>query len=971
MTYRFLEGVVNDFSRVSENTVDARSYFVPFSTGAACDGGDYVRARYVSDRVRMLNGEWDFLYFADGVKTSTFDAETANFGKINVPSSWENADYEPKAYLRGYAFSAGKLKIPDGKGKNNSFGVYRKSFAVHDFSKRYFLNFIRVGGFFEVHINGEYCGCSSNGRAEFDVTAFLKDGDNELVVAVKKWNVASLIDGGERYASMGITGDVYLVLRGANSLTDFAFVCGEEDDMYKAAVALAFDTDGNAELALNMELDGVECFSLREPISDSVLQYEIKDDFQPFLAEKPVLYDLYVRVIENDTVTECSRFKLSFGALSEMNGAYTYGGVPLKIRGVNYNADFNAVGAPMTIDDYAKDFDLIKAHGFNTVSFCREVDPAVVNLAAVKGLYVIDRIGVDTSGLRYLGKKKRDLVAEDTKFSHFIMERTASLYERDKSAAGLLAFSFGEEKYSAKNIAEAVGFLKERTDKLIFARTEAGDGSLISVVFHPDVDEFIDEINKVSAVKPVYMSEYALSGGVGNAAVTEFEEIIENTACCLGGSVSYFVDECGDGVGFKDEGLFSTDRKPYAGAKEYAFIVRPLRFKLTGDDKIEIYNQSYVCDTSDKDIVLAVEKNANTIARVKLDVNVPPRGNRELDVFLGHVDGEMYLTAECRRKSDGALICSEQLPVHTELRTVAPAHGATVTVRDRFDCIEVRFDSGNIRFSKTTGTVIGYNLMGKEILFPSPSRKGGACCNTKIVRPFVRNILNGKFSAPEYVPSDITWTGDNSYRADIQVETAVKIKGRTCFIVQDKYVVYSNGVVEVFSVLNPYKHCPPTLDCFAKQLRFHSSFEDVTYYGRGEVDNYIDMREHSRMGLYKTTATEIGSSCAFGQECGNRTDVHYAIVRDGVGDGLMLSAVQEPLQLRFTANSDEELIESYRSKKAPQKSAVYVDVAAFVSGYGSGNTGAPTAKHTVKSGEHILHFKMLPIYGDRDTDLSL
>lgn len=963
MKYSFARGVANDFSRFAENVLDARSYFVPFSSRTVCDSGEYIKSRYYSDRIRMLNGEWDFWFFADGLKREEFDTSEADFKAVRVPMSWEDAGFLEKEYVRGYAFPVRHFKIPDGKGKGNALGIYRKILEINDFTKKYVLTFLNVEGRFEVHVNGTYCGFSSLGSAEFDVTPFLRAGENELVVAVRRWSVASYLDGSDRFASTGITGDVYLTETNANCLFDYGFRCESEDDVFVGRLAFAFNTDGaDAEIALALELDGRECFALREPISENVAEYELRDNFLPYLSESPTLYDLYIRIVENGAVTECTRVKIGFGATEEMNGAVTYCGAPLKLRGVNYNAVRSPRGDVMTLDDYAKDFALLKDFGFNAIQPTFVPDPAVVALAAKVGLYVIDRIGADTSGLKYAGVKKRDAAAEDPRFNSAFADKAAAVYNRDKCAPGVLAFSFGEENAAAKNVANAIAYIKNKTSRLVLARNADG----VSVAFHPTVDGLIDEINRVSASSPVFMSEYASSGGIGSANLAEFDEIIENTPCCMGGCISYFIDECADGTGFRDEGLFSLSRKPYAGALSHRFVARPIKVRLCGGDKIEIFNTSYFRDTSDKEIMLVVTRNGRTTSRILLDVTVAPRSVRELDVFLGHAEGEMYLNVECRDRKSGRLLGVEQQTVHTMLQTVVPVHGKSVAVREKFDCTEIRFDAGCVRFSRTTGTMVGYSLMGKEILYPAPGRKGGVCFNTKITRPFVRNITDSRRDAEEFVLTDFSVNTDTPGRADVQTETAVRIKGRTRYVVQDKYVVYSNGVVEVFSVLTPFKHCPPSMDCFGKQLRLYPGFESVTYYGRGDGDNYMDLCAHALMGLYRSTATEIGSSCAFGQECGNRTDVHYAVIKDREGDGLMLSAIGTPFQMRVSTLSDEELAESYRRKKRSAKSGVYVDVAAFVSGYGSGSGGAPLAKYTVKSGEHILHFKLLPVYGKKE-----
>lgn len=968
MTYTFLKGVVSDFTRFAENVCDGRSYFVPFSSRDVCDSGEYARSRYFSDRIKLLNGEWEICHFPDGQKETEegIDLDAAEFQPIDVPCSWENAGLEEKKFVEGYGFSFSPFNVPDGKKKGNSLGVYRKKFTVNDLTKGYILTFMKVSGCFEVYINGRYCGFSAYSTAEFDISDYLTDGENELIVAVKKFTPASFIDGGDRFAATGIIGDVYLIARNPNALTDYNFTCKKEDDSYIAKLDFALKTDENgADLAVSIELDGEEICSDMKPVEDGKVQMEFVENFLPYLAEKPVLYDMYIGVVENGGVTECTLVKLAFGELNELDGLVTYGDIPLKIRGINYNATVNADGSDMTVSDYEKDFNLIKDYGFNAIQPTFVLPPEAVYLAAERGLYVVDRIGINTSGMKAKGVKKRDLVATDTKFAKLIEEVTLRAVKRGRSLPGVIAFNLGDENGAAANIVGALNAAKALTEKPILAKNLAiGEKphNAVAVIFYPGVDGLIDEINRVSAAVPVYMSEYALSGGIGCANLAEFNEIVENTSCCVGGSIAFFIDEVVDGVGTRDNGLFSLKRRPYPGAYSHRFVARPLRFRLSGEDKVEIYNASYCLSSETMDISVALVKNGRVTSKDEIDVAVPPRETREMDFFAGNAESEAYLNIECKDKESGRIISEEQLTVHNELQTVVPLKGGFVSVKENSNLIYIRFAGGDLRVSKATGTIIAYSLMGRDILFAKPERLGGACFNTHITKPFVRNIINEKRNRVEYSVTDVSVKNLTDDSVDVIVETGVKYNKRPAYVVQDKYTVFANGTIEVFSVLNPYKKCPPMLDCFGKQLRFHKRFENVTYYGRGGGDNYIDMRAHAKMGKYRDTATHMASSCVFGQECGNRTDVHYAVVTDGAGDGMMITAVQSPLQVRVAVNSNEELIESYKTKKPVKKSGVYVDVDAFVGGYGSGSNGLPLSKYRIKSGEHILHFKLIPLY---------
>ena len=64
MIYDISRKLHSDFSLFEENKLPARSWFIPFSDKEALEKSDYKNERYLSDRVQMLSGDWDFKYYA-------------------------------------------------------------------------------------------------------------------------------------------------------------------------------------------------------------------------------------------------------------------------------------------------------------------------------------------------------------------------------------------------------------------------------------------------------------------------------------------------------------------------------------------------------------------------------------------------------------------------------------------------------------------------------------------------------------------------------------------------------------------------------------------------------------------------------------------------------------------------------------------------------------------------------------------
>ena len=88
-----------NFKVFRENRLDARAYFIPFGSKEAAKCSDPKKVRYSSDRVRVLNGEWDFKYYKRMKDLpDPFDTDAVEFDRIPVPSVWSRLGYEPPFY---------------------------------------------------------------------------------------------------------------------------------------------------------------------------------------------------------------------------------------------------------------------------------------------------------------------------------------------------------------------------------------------------------------------------------------------------------------------------------------------------------------------------------------------------------------------------------------------------------------------------------------------------------------------------------------------------------------------------------------------------------------------------------------------------------------------------------------------------------------------------------------------------------
>lgn len=963
---RSLEAVNNEyvvrhaeigFDCIEENALPKRSFFVPCSSEAACVSGAPEMQAYVSDRMYILSGEWDFKLCAK--MPETFGGDDCEWEKVALPASFESSGAAKFEYVEGYNFKFNPRTFAIAS--ENPVGIYRKFVNIGDSDFRYILSFERVSGSLELQINGRYVGFSLLGSAEFEVTDFLKIGQNEIVAIVQKHTPASFLRGYDEFPATGLVGDVRLQKYHAHGLFDYRLKLKKLGAAHYGMLTLFLHVKEPTQCKVEIKKDGKTLFETTTESVDGKAEIEFSDNFDSYDAETVRTYDLFVKIADANFIAECTRLAIGFNEVARMGDVVFYNDGPFKIRGVIYNPAYDRYGEILSLDDIRADLELIKEYGFNAVRPMRAVAPEFCVLAQSLGLFVVMDPGICTDASRKADRKGRDIVCSAPAFVDLYKAIVLASYEKCKNATNVPLFLLPNdcESLCAK---EALAELAE-CDKLVMALGNDPERGIC--VDFPTVNDVIDLINENAEKTPVFFSRYAYSEGVGCATMNEYNDLIENSPCCLGGCVAYFADETIKDVGHKSCGLFTFDKVPYPGAENIKYLYRPVFTEVSSDaSSIEVFNAQSFLTTEDCELILKVVADGALLSETRLDVTVPPRDRRRYDIVVGHIYGDMFLNVEHYSKKYGKVLYMEQHALNREMNVFESRAGTLpLSFVDAFDCLEIGFDSGSVRFSKAAGSIIEYVIAGKPILKPDSVRRGGNCFVTNIRRPFVRNIAG---DAPKVAQKVISFevTEDASSgvceSARIDIESAIMLDGRDRYLVQDAYTVHSSGAIDVESALRPLKKGLPVMDCFGKQLRLRNSFGNVLYYGNGADDNYIDMCEHTRTGLFRLSVDRTFDRYNALQECGNRTNVRYAVVRDNAGDGIVISAKSAPFQLRVAPYSDAEIAEGYLTGKKLSQSGVYVDVNAFVSGIGSSENGHPMPQYLVGSGEHVLQFTLFP-----------
>ncbi|MFX1452475.1 MAG: beta-galactosidase domain 4-containing protein, partial [Promethearchaeota archaeon] len=200
---------------------------------------------------------------------------------------------------------------------------------------------------------------------------------------------------------------------------------------------------------------------------------------------------------------------------------------------------------------------------------------------------------------------------------------------------------------------------------------------------------------------------------------------------------------------------------------------------------------------------------------------------------------------------------------------------------------------------KHIGAIISFIFDGKELI------------SSPLIPNFWRaptdNDIGIAFWIPFFWRFKKKWKKANQKRKVIRVETdqidssLVRIiiiskvpYGRSKYI--SIYDIFGNGDTIIKNIFKPGKD----MIRFGMQMTIPKQYNNVSWFGRGPHENYIDRKTGAAIGIYSYQVDELIHNYVKPQENGNRTDVRWVSFLDNEGSGLLVIAVGDSL-LNFSA----------------------------------------------------------------------
>jgi len=938
MQYRINKQNYHTFEIFEINKLAPRSYFIPFSTREKADAATVSTKRYTSDRVVCLNGDWDFKFYPLPKELpDVLDTDAVKFDTIDVPACWQFRGYDKPFYINAKnQFDYNPPHIPteepvgpyfwvQGAGENlvphwenfkdmyNFVGVYRKKLHIQG-EKQRIISFLGVASCLDLYVNGQFVGYSegAHNTAEFDLTEFLQEGENELVAVVHRWCNGTYIECQDMLRNNGIFRDVLLREMEEADFWDISFKTEKTETGYTARVSAELTKAATVKVTLSGHGIARTATVSGEDICAVFEDLQVKE----WTAETPDLYDLYLELPGS-----CVKLRVGFKHITIEGDLFKLNGKLLKFKGVNHHDTSCVGGYTMTPAEIERDVRICKEFNIDTIRTSHyPPDPQLIEWCDELGVYVVDEADIEAhaSANQQLSKEFGH-ISHNPEWEDLYVDRIQRLYYRDQNCASIVMWSLGNEAGGHRNFDVAYDWLKTVTDipvhyeSVYHSPRQAYDVASHMYPSYETVQQIADKCYALERFndRPYFLCEYVHAMGVGPGAMEEYWELFYKYDALIGGCVWEMVDhavlhedgsytyggdhgECLHDKYFCVDGMFYPDRSPSTGAKIARHVYRPIRVKHVEGNKYEIFNTLSFTNANRYALHFGetvVRPDVPAFTRKVLELPVKPEG---------------MVTVVCVDTVTGCEVSREQLVFDLPMQA-APASTLTLDKAALAEGKVVFHKDGKTLTAAPQYTLLYRAATDNDRSFAAESTMVNYLCQ----REFVRGVDTEKLT----------------------VETEIKCRRQT-FTCYDTYEPCAEGV-KVTSRLVCTKG-EGSLPRFGKSFRLEESFDEVRYIGRGG-ESYRDMFDHEQIGEYTCKVTDMTEPNIKPQESGSRYQTTMAELSDGETK-FTFTALEQPFELGIKPYSDWELC-FMTHREDEKRSGSYITLSAFQRGIGSGSCG--------------------------------
>ncbi len=985
---------------------------------------DALAGRLDPRHTRDLNGEWRFLFLPrpeaapQGFQQPGFDDRP--WDPIEVPGNWTMQGYDRPIYTNvQMPFEPNPPLVP----QENPTGLYRRKFSLPDhwLERRTILCFEGVESAFYVWLNGQPVGYSQGSRlpAEFDLTSYAREGENNLAVMVLRWSDGSYLEDQDHWWMAGIYRDVHLYSLPRKHIYDF-FARTELDRDYRHAdLHLEVRVEGQPEgqrLAFDLydPAGRPVATSQGEPLHFSAEEFNAVDlvehipDPKKWCDEHPDLYTLVLRLLEPDgQAIHITRARIGFRRVVVEGRQLLVNGQPVLLKGVNRHEHDDRRGKTLSEESMLADIRLMKQFNINAVRNSHYPNhPRWYELCDEYGLYVIDEANIECHALYHR-------LCRDPDWLGAFLERGARMLAHHKNHPSIILWSLGNESGYGLNHDALAGWMRaaDPTRPLHYegavSRSNGQDwedgkaATDVTPPMYPTVEEIIAYAQDPAATRPLIMCEYAHAMGNSLGNLKEYWDAVRVHSAIQGGFIWDWVDQglrkttpgggpywayggdFGEDVhdaNFCINGLVWPDRTPKPALFEVKKVMQP--FSIWGLNlrrgEIEIINERFFTPLRDLQAIWELAVNGQVLQRGKLPpLDIPPQSGQRFQLPIekpspppggeAHLTVRLALAGETLWAPAGHEVGWEQfeLPFHAPARqpSVSDSH-LDVQENDR----EIAISGPDFRmgFDKRLGRLVEWTCAGQEILAAGPVLNAWRAATDNDGDRFHPH-KPGKLLGAWLAAGLDTLTGStHSFSLGPEAPGTARVEIETvygtpafplAFTHRHSYTIDGYGGVSIDNHVACDPDLPP-LPRLGLVLSLPPGFEDLAWFGRGPHENYPDRSHGAALGLYRSRVEAQYVPHILPQENGAKTDVRWLRVKHHGGVSLEVKAHPSMAFSALHFSAADLFAAWHTCDLAPRPEAILC-LDHRISGLGGASCGPGTLPaYLVPPGEYSFRFEL-------------
>ena len=844
--------------------------------------------------------------------------------------------------------------------------------------KEVFIHFGAVNSAFYIWINGVKVGYSEGSKtpAEFNITKYINSGTNTIMLQVIRWSDGTYLEDQDFWRLSGIERDVFLYAQPKVALRDFFVKTNLSDDLktsdfnidinvrnynpFKSNFAVQSKLyDSNNKLIKiiknNIEIESLS--SKKVNLNDKIIN--------PLLwsAEQPNLYYLTTSLIQNGKETHSVGQQVGFRKIELKTGQVLVNNQPILFKGVNRHEHDEFSGHIVSKESMLKDIEIMKQNNINAVRTSHYPnDPYWYELCNKYGIYVIDEANVESHGFGY---KKEDTPAFKPEFDAMHMDRWVRMVERDKNHPSIIMWSLGNEAGDGPVFVKGYDWIKayDKSRLTIYERTsEHFKQRKMGINLKPHTDVLgwmyarMNDLEKEYLGKfsdrPFIWLEYSHAMGNSNGNIADLWKMIHNERQMQGGFIWDFVDQGlaeyndegkkywnygGDyspgnyhnDTNFCMNGLVNSDRTFHPAMEEIKKVYQDSKFTLansSGTFSLKIENQYFFTNLSEFDFQYELLRDGKVINNGNFNIDLNPQSSKIVEIpirsFIKEINQENndfhlnvygYLRNGKNLIPSGHMIFKEQMEIKESTSSYSLSNSnKMLKVESSDDLLKVYNDDINLVFDNSNGDLISYVVNGKEFIDKAPYLN---FWRAPIDNDYGNNLplrsKEWKIASNKRVLSNIDHELlDKNIKVTVNYSLAnLKSYYTTIFLINPE------GELRISNDFN-YKGNLKDAEMprFGMNFQIPKSYNNISWYGRGPHENYVDRMDSAFMGVYSSSVSDLGFDYSRPQENGYRTQTKWLELIDNSGNGFKIFG--DPY-ISFSAhyNTIEDFDDGVRDKK--------------------------------------------------------